>query len=623
MSIILTDLVKRFDNTLVVNKVSLEIQDGELFVLLGASGSGKSTILRMVAGLTEPDSGRIELNGRDVTNLTPQVRNTGFVFQNYSLFRHMNALQNVEFGLLIRRVPAAERRRKAEELLDMVGLAGLGERHAEQLSGGQQQRIALARALAYEPSVLLLDEPFGALDVKIRAQLRETLKNIQRQLRLTTILVTHDQEEAFELADRIGLLDHGHLVEVNTPETLYHRPSTEFAATFVGGGNVLVGQMDGDRIRLGTVTLPLYQGAPVHDTGAPVRVLFRPESVLVQPDPFGPDSSVHVLGEGQVLGRTFAGPLQRVRLAFAGLEGIQSSTEPDGDRTTQIDAAMPGVPELSAVLASSKTLWAGVRSYHILAPTGLKVLICADQTPVGEAAAEFGCRLAQALRGPATLLGIASSARAVSAVRDQLEAMRAKWPEGQNPHLQIRVRQGNTSREILFEAQEGYYELIVMGSASTTGSTVRLVLEQTRIPVLLVQAPRPDVKRILICTAAGEPGKADVRFGGRIARRTGARVTLLHVRQPDSSAQERRWVERHLQQLRASLAATGVNCEVKIEEGRVAAHILQEAEAGDYDLIILGASLPRGRQFRPWAGSRTNQLVRRIKRPVVVVPIPD
>src|SRR5262249_53408543 len=163
--------------------------------------------------------------------------------------------------------------------------------------------------------------------VKIRAQLRETLKNIQRQLKLTTILVTHDQEEAFELADRIGLLDHGHLVEVNTPETLYHRPSTEFAATFVGGGNVLVGQLHGDRIRLGNVSLPVYQGAPTHDTGAPVRILFRPESVVVQQKPFAPDSDVHVLGEGQVLGRTFAGPLQRVRLALEGLEGIQSATE--------------------------------------------------------------------------------------------------------------------------------------------------------------------------------------------------------------------------------------------------------------------------------------------------------
>ncbi len=623
MSIILTNLVKRFGNTLVVNHVSLEIRDGELFVLLGESGSGKSTVLRMIAGLIEPDSGQIQLNGQDVTFLPPQARNTGFVFQNYSIFRHMNVLQNVEFGLRIRGVPAAERRRKSEELLDMVGLAGFGERYADQLSGGQQQRIALARALAYEPAVLLLDEPFGALDVKIRAQLRETLKAIQGQLKLTTVLVTHDQEEAFELADRIGLLEHGHLVEVNTPEVLYHRPSSVFAATFIGGGNVLVGRIEDNQIRLGAVTLPLYQDAPVHDVGAPVRILFRPESVLVQPEPFAADSGVHVLGEGQIVSRTFAGALHRIRLALRGLDAIRSSKETDGNQTIQIDAAVSGTPEISSALASRDTLWAGLRSYHVLTPTGLKVLICADETPAGEASAEFGCRLALATRGPATLLGIAGSARAMAGTQDKLEAMRQKWPEGQNPLLQIRVRQGNAAREILLETQEGYYEMIVVGRGDTIGSTVRQVLAQVRIPVLLVHTPRPAIRRILICTAAGEPGKADVRFGGRIARRTGARVTILHIRPAMKAPEERQWVERHLGLVRASLASTGVSCEVKIEEGRVAAHILQEAETGDYDLVILGASQPRARQFRSRSGGRTSQLVRRIQRPVLVVPMND
>jgi sulfate/thiosulfate transport system ATP-binding protein len=205
MSIILTNLTKRYDANVVVNDVSLEVNDGELFVLLGGSGSGKSTILRLIAGLIEPENGRIELNGRDVTYLPPQERGTGFVFQNYSIFRHMTVAQNVEFGLQIRRISPDKRRERSAELLELVGLAGLGGRYADQLSGGQQQRVALARALAYEPAVLLLDEPFGALDVKIRAQLRKSLREIQRKLQVTTILVTHDQEEAFELADRIGV----------------------------------------------------------------------------------------------------------------------------------------------------------------------------------------------------------------------------------------------------------------------------------------------------------------------------------------------------------------------------------------------------------------------------------
>jgi sulfate transport system ATP-binding protein len=222
MSIILAGVVKRFGDHLVVNSVNLEIEKGELFVLLGGSGSGKSTILRMIAGLTIPDSGRIELNGVDVTHIPPQLRKTGFVFQNYSIFRHMTVSENVEFGLRIRNVSVDERKQRRDELLDLVGLAGLGSRYSDQLSGGQRQRVALARALAYNPEVLLLDEPFGALDVKIRAQLRESLKEIQEKLDVTTILVTHDQEEAFELADRIGIIEKGSLIEIGDPEELYH-----------------------------------------------------------------------------------------------------------------------------------------------------------------------------------------------------------------------------------------------------------------------------------------------------------------------------------------------------------------------------------------------------------------
>jgi sulfate transport system ATP-binding protein len=224
MSIVLEQISKRYENQWVVDNVSLEVANKELFVLLGSSGSGKSTILRMIAGLTRPAGGRVFLHGRDVTSLTPQERGTGFVFQNYSIFRHMTVGENIEFGLRIRKTAKGERKQRREQLLDLVGLSGLGNRYAHQQSGGQQQRVALARALAYEPDVLLLDEPFGALDVKIRAQLRRSLKEIQRRLGVTTILVTHDQEEAFELADRIGVLDRGRLLEVGPAENIYAEP---------------------------------------------------------------------------------------------------------------------------------------------------------------------------------------------------------------------------------------------------------------------------------------------------------------------------------------------------------------------------------------------------------------
>ncbi len=316
------------------------------------------------------------------SRIPPQARGTGFVFQNYSIFRHMTTAENVEFGLRIRRVAPQARRQRREELLDLVGLVGLGERYADELSGGQQQRVALARALAYNPDVLLLDEPFGALDVKIRAQLRRSPKEIQRHLKVTTILVTHDQEEAFEAADHVGIIDRGHLIEVGTPEELYHRPQTEFVATFVGGGNVLVGREEDGRIRLGSVLLPMPEGARKHDAGTPVRVLFRPEKVLLQKRPSSTHPGTYALGRGKLVGQVFAGALNRVILEVEGLEGVRllSSSLGHGLRTTHIEALLPSeAPTLS--LKPGAEFWIGLNDYHVLSPSGLKVLICVDQSP--------------------------------------------------------------------------------------------------------------------------------------------------------------------------------------------------------------------------------------------------
>src|SRR5258706_6932951 len=221
MSIILDQLTKRYEGPPVVNQLSLEIANGELFALIGPSGSGKSTVLRMIAGLNTVDEGRIVLHGRDVTLATPQQRGVGFVFQHYALFQHMSVADNIEFALRVRKVSGKQRRTRRDELLGLVGLAGLGKRLPAQHSDGQQHRGALARALAHQPEVLLLDEPFGALDAKIRTDLRRTLRQIQRELRITSIFVTHDQEEAFELADRIGVMNFGRLLEVGPPEEFY------------------------------------------------------------------------------------------------------------------------------------------------------------------------------------------------------------------------------------------------------------------------------------------------------------------------------------------------------------------------------------------------------------------
>src|SRR6476660_2469244 len=240
MSIILDQLTKRYEGHPVVNRLSLEIANGEFFVLIGPSGSGKSTVLRMIAGLNSVDEGRVILHDRDVTLASPQQRGVGFVFQHYALFQHMSVADNIEFALRVRKVPVGQRQKRRDELLELVGLAGLGGRLPDQLSGGQQQRVALARALAHKPEVLLLDEPFGALDAKIREELRRTIRQVQRELGITTVLVTHDQEEAFAMADRIGIMNLGRLLEIGRPDELYARPATRFVATFLGAANLLL-----------------------------------------------------------------------------------------------------------------------------------------------------------------------------------------------------------------------------------------------------------------------------------------------------------------------------------------------------------------------------------------------
>jgi sulfate transport system ATP-binding protein len=229
-----TDVTKRFGDFAALDGVSLEIADGSLTALLGPSGSGKSTLLRVIAGLEQPDAGRVEIAGQDATGLPPQRRGIGFVFQHYAAFKHMTVRQNVAFGLAIRRRPKAEIRAKVAELLGIVGLDGYAERYPSQLSGGQRQRMALARALAVEPRVLLLDEPFGALDAKVRADLRAWLRRLHDEVHVTTVLVTHDQEEAMEISDRVAVMDAGRIEQVGAPRALYDRPATPFVMRFLG-----------------------------------------------------------------------------------------------------------------------------------------------------------------------------------------------------------------------------------------------------------------------------------------------------------------------------------------------------------------------------------------------------
>jgi len=229
-----TDVTKRFGDYVALDGVSLEVPDGSLTALLGPSGSGKSTLLRIIGGLEAPDEGRVEIHGEDATAVPPQRRGIGFVFQHYAAFKHMTVRENVAFGLKVRKQPKDRVKERVDELLAIVGLAGYQTRYPSQLSGGQRQRMALARALAVEPKVLLLDEPFGALDAKVRADLREWLRRLHDEVHVTTLLVTHDQEEAMSIADQIAVMDHSRIEQVGTPRELYDRPQTPFVMGFLG-----------------------------------------------------------------------------------------------------------------------------------------------------------------------------------------------------------------------------------------------------------------------------------------------------------------------------------------------------------------------------------------------------
>jgi len=232
-------LRKRYGDVVALAGVDLVIGAGEFFTLLGPSGSGKTTLLRLIAGFERPDAGRIELGGSDVTRVPPYARNVNTVFQDYALFPHMTVGQNIEYGLRVRRVPRADRREKVDRALEMVRLSGLGDRKPAQLSGGQRQRVALARAIVNEPQVLLLDEPLGALDFKLRQEMQIELQHVQREVGITFVYVTHDQEEALAMSDRIAVLSNGRIEQVGTPLEVYERPRTDFVAGFIGISNLI------------------------------------------------------------------------------------------------------------------------------------------------------------------------------------------------------------------------------------------------------------------------------------------------------------------------------------------------------------------------------------------------
>jgi sulfate transport system ATP-binding protein len=277
MSIHIRGISKTFGSFKALDDVSLEVQHGKLLALLGPSGSGKTTLLRIIAGLEWPDTGSIEEDGEDITDRHARQREVGFVFQHYALFRHMSVFENIAFGLRVRKAPQSEIDAKVGELLHLVRLDGLGGRKPSQLSGGQRQRVALARALAIRPKILLLDEPFGALDAKVRVELRQWLRRLHDEIGMTSVFVTHDQEEAFELADEVVVMNHGRIEQRGTPEEVFDHPATPFVMDFLGNVNVFHGRVENGRA--------FWHGIPIdypdypHAQASPAQVYLRPHEL--------------------------------------------------------------------------------------------------------------------------------------------------------------------------------------------------------------------------------------------------------------------------------------------------------------------------------------------------------
>jgi putative spermidine/putrescine transport system ATP-binding protein len=336
----LQNLHRDFGTVKALDGIEIELGEGEFLSLLGPSGCGKTTALRLVAGFDRPDAGRIVVDGKDITSVSPNKRDMGMVFQAYSLFPNMTARQNVEYGLKIRGRDKSDRRNRVGELLELVGLGHAGDRYPHQLSGGMQQRVALARALAIEPRVLLLDEPLSALDAKVRVQLREEIRRIQLELGITTLYVTHDQEEALSVSDHVAVMYGGRIEQMGSPAEMYSAPATPFVAEFIGTMNRLEGTVVDGGVDHGgkMLTIEAASGRP---KGQRVLVLVRPETVEVtRANGAVPSGNMFV---GDVVTQTFLGPVTRLKILGAGVDVI-------ADVPTQIALGLPVGTRVTAAL---------------------------------------------------------------------------------------------------------------------------------------------------------------------------------------------------------------------------------------------------------------------------------
>jgi sulfate/thiosulfate transport system ATP-binding protein len=358
---------KGFQGTPVLEEVHCDVAQGEALVLLGASGSGKTTLLRIIAGLVEPDRGQIILHGRDVTALPPRERGVGVIFQDYALFPRMSVEQNIGFGLRIRKRPRREIRETVDRLLALVKLEEHRRKLPSQLSGGQRQRVAIARTLAYQPMILLFDEPFGALDAQTRVGLRREIRGLLREVKVAAVFITHDQEEALEIGDRIAVLHSGRIEQIGTPEEVYNHPRTEYVATFLGAANLLVGVVRNGAVAVGGASLRAREETRRFRNGHSVKLVFRPEDVVLSRSRELP-AGCREFASGRVEEARLVGAYERVTVGvnlFA-VQGTDGSSDSEAAHGQPLIATRSKAEAASHPLAAGDRVDIGITSFRVL-----------------------------------------------------------------------------------------------------------------------------------------------------------------------------------------------------------------------------------------------------------------
>jgi sulfate/thiosulfate transport system ATP-binding protein len=565
MSITLDQITKRYQGAPVVNDVSIDIGDGEFFVLLGPSGSGKSTLLRAIAGLTGVDHGRISLHGRDVTHISARERGVGLVFQNYALFRHMTVADNIEFALRVRRMRARQRRERRKELLRLVALEGMDDRLPSQLSGGQQQRVAVARALAHKPEVLLLDEPFGALDAKIREELRRTIREVQRELGITTILVTHDQEEAFALADRIGIMNLGRLLELGRPEDLYARPATRFVATFLGAANLVLAQQTGRGICIGAdPVVALGGGAAIGSRDHEVVAVLRPEDIEIAPSRDALHASF--LGLGTVEQQLFVGANERlrVRLNNAGDAG-QVVTSADGDATDALlEVTRTQHDRRNYPVAAGQTVTLGVRRLHVLATPLSSFTACATSEAQAQAISEEPLLVQLATRMKTRV-----TTRIEPALQQIANAVAPDSP-------------GSTCAP--------FAGVAVINTDPGAVHTVKWLLQLGAEAVLLLPHHTPSPARVLIHWVDEPARRATLAVAASLLRHVSAQAVYVGILPNDGEAGRPDGMRALLDARSEAQAVHGLEIRTELGFGDVAAELTRRLAESPDQLLILGVA---------------------------------